>query len=166
MFLASVEKISAIRGERNSSNGPISQRLPPVLPHELAKVAPRRFNDMLLEQIQRLRCSGQGVDELELEFRSLKAAFHSENAISDSLKKHGTTTGFSEARHSLGTRFSKLRLATVFPGTATVESDFSVLQWEYDEFRLTLTELSLEGIMQCKQLKKVMALEHHRPEEA
>jgi hypothetical protein len=66
MFLASVEKISAIRAERNSSNGPSSQRLPPVLPHELAKVAPRRFNDMLLEQSQRLRCSGQGVDELEL----------------------------------------------------------------------------------------------------
>jgi hypothetical protein len=123
IFLASVEKISAIRAERNSSNGPSSQRLPPVLPHELAKVAPRRFNYMLLEQSQRLRCSGQGVDELELEFRSFKAAFHSENSLSDSLQKHGTTNGFSEAWHSLGTRFSKLRqfcggLATVFPGTA------------------------------------------------
>jgi hypothetical protein len=57
-------------------------------------------------------------------------------------------------------------LATVFPGTATVESDFSVLKWEYDEFRSTLSELSLERIMQCKQFKKVMELQHNRPEEA
>jgi hypothetical protein len=74
---ASVEKISAIRAKRNSSNGPSSERLPSVLPHELAKVTPRQFNDMLLEQSQRLRCSGQGVDELECEFRSFKVAVQS-----------------------------------------------------------------------------------------
>jgi hypothetical protein len=54
----------------------------------------------------------------------------------------------------------------VFSGTATVDSDFSMLKWEYDEFRSTLSELSLEGIMQCKQFKKVVELQHNRPEEA
>jgi hypothetical protein len=48
---------------------------------------------------------------------------------------------------------SKLRqfcggLATVFPGTATVESNFGMLKWEYVKFRLNLSELSLEGILQ------------------
>jgi hypothetical protein len=52
--------------------------------------------------------------------------------------------------------FRKLRhycggLATVFQGTLTVESDFSVLHWKYDEFRTSVIEFSLEGIMQCKQ---------------
>jgi hypothetical protein len=47
MFLFSVEKISAIRAERNSRS---SQKLPPVIPHELAELAPRRFNDILMEQ--------------------------------------------------------------------------------------------------------------------
>jgi hypothetical protein len=169
MFLGSVEKISAIRAERNSSNGPSSQKLPPVLPHELAALAPRRFNDILMEQSQRLRCSGQNLDELEREFRSFKAAVHAESALSDKLNTHCATTGFEVAWQPLGTRFAKLRqfcggLATVFPGTATVESDLSVLKWEHDEFRSTLIELSLEGIMQCKQFKKVLALQHHRPE--
>jgi hypothetical protein len=49
MFLAGLEKISAMRAERNSSNRPSSENLPPVLPHELAELAPRRFNDILLE---------------------------------------------------------------------------------------------------------------------
>jgi hypothetical protein len=39
----------------------------------------------------------------------------------------------------------------VFPGTATVESDFSMLKWEYDEFRSTLSELSLKGIVLCRR---------------
>jgi hypothetical protein len=56
-------------------------------------------------------------------------------------------------------RFAMLRqfcggLATVFPGSATVESDFSSLKCELDEFRSTLMELSLEGVMQCKQFKR------------
>jgi hypothetical protein len=45
-------------------------------------------------------------------------------------------------------------IATVFLGTSTVESDFGVLNWEYDDFRSSLTDFSLEGVMQCKQFKK------------
>ena len=52
-------------------------------------------------------------------------------------------------------------LATTFPGTSTVESDFSVLGWEKDEYRTMLSNLSLEGILQAKQateLKKINVL--------
>jgi hypothetical protein len=78
---------------------------------------------------------------------------------------------FADAWQPIGTRFAQLRqfyggLATVCPGTTTVEPDFSALKWEHDEFRSTTMELSPEGIMQCKQFEKVMALQHHRPEEA
>jgi hypothetical protein len=55
------------------------------------------FNDILLEQSERLRCSEQRVDGLEREFRSFKAAAHSERNISDSLKTHGATIGFADA---------------------------------------------------------------------
>jgi hypothetical protein len=72
------------------------------------------------------------VDGLEREFRSFKAAAHSERTLSDALKTHGATIGFADARQPHGARFAKLRqfcggLATVFPGTATVESDLSAL---------------------------------------
>lgn len=42
-------------------------------------------------------------------------------------------------------------LASLCPNTASVESDFSILSWEKDEYRLSMTDLSLEGIIQCKQ---------------
>lgn len=42
-------------------------------------------------------------------------------------------------------------IATVQANTATVESDFSILGWEKDEHRQSLSDLSLEGIIQSKQ---------------
>jgi hypothetical protein len=44
-------------------------------------------------------------------------------------------------------------LATVFPNSTSVESDFSILKWELDEFRKSLLDLSLEGIFQAKQFE-------------
>ena len=41
--------------------------------------------------------------------------------------------------------------ASVFPGTSTVESDFSVIGWEKNEYQAALTDFSLEGNLQCKQ---------------
>jgi hypothetical protein len=42
-------------------------------------------------------------------------------------------------------------LATVLPGTTTVQSDFSVIGWEKDDYRTSLTDFSLEGALHCKQ---------------
>jgi len=49
-------------------------------------------------------------------------------------------------------------IAMVFANTASVESDFSILGWEKDEHRLSLTDLALEGIMQCKQHELLKSL--------
>jgi hypothetical protein len=40
----------------------------------------------------------------------------------------------------------------VFANTTSVESDFSILKWEMDEFRTSLMHLSLEGVFQSKQM--------------
>jgi hypothetical protein len=53
-------------------------------------------------------------------------------------------------------RFAKLRqfcggLATAFPNTCAVESDFSVVKYEQDNRRTDLESLSLAGIMHSKQ---------------
>ena len=42
-------------------------------------------------------------------------------------------------------------LASPFSGTSPVESDFSIIGWEKDEYRLNLTDLSLEGVLHSKQ---------------
>jgi len=57
-----------------------------------------------------------------------------------------------------GTRSDQLRcfcvgLATIFPNSTSVESDFSILKWELDEFRKSLLDLSLKGIFQVKQFE-------------
>ena len=49
-------------------------------------------------------------------------------------------------------------IATAFPNTAAVESDFSVLGWEKDEYRLELSDLYLEGILQSKQFNLLTSL--------
>jgi hypothetical protein len=60
-------------------------------------------------------------------------------------------------------RFERLRqfsggLATIFANTISVESDFSILKWEKDEFRSALMDLSLEGIIQSKLYEILMNL--------
>jgi hypothetical protein len=77
-------------------------------------------------------------------------------------------TGFEGAWHPLALGFQKFRLfwgglATVFSGTATVAFNFSVLMRRYDEFRSSLTELSLEYIMQGKKFRMLIKL-YHSPE--
>jgi hypothetical protein len=38
-------------------------------------------------------------------------------------------------------------VATLFPGTNIVESDFSILLWEKDLFRKCLSNFGLKGVM-------------------
>jgi hypothetical protein len=38
-------------------------------------------------------------------------------------------------------------LATVVPNTTTIESDFSMVKWEKNDTRTSLTNLALVGIM-------------------
>ena len=44
-------------------------------------------------------------------------------------------------------------LASLFPGTSTVESDFSIIGFEKSDDRESLTNFSIERILQCKQFE-------------
>ena len=46
----------------------------------------------------------------------------------------------------------------MFANTVSVESDFSILKWEKDEYMLFLTDLSLEGVLHCKQFDAIEKL--------
>jgi hypothetical protein len=46
-------------------------------------------------------------------------------------------------------------LATAFPNTTSVESDFSIVKWEKNDSRSSLTSLSLVGIMHAKQFEQI-----------
>jgi hypothetical protein len=92
-------------------------------------------------------------------------AYRRENSISSIVDQHDHTASFNKVWDLLnGARFNQLRrfcagLATVFPNSTSVESDFSILKWELDEFRKNLLDLSLEGIFQAKQFELLDSIE-------
>jgi hypothetical protein len=49
-------------------------------------------------------------------------------------------------------------LATAFPGTSSVESDFSIVKWEKDDCQIGLTNFSLEGILHAKQFTRLQSM--------
>jgi hypothetical protein len=65
---------------------------------------------------------------------------------------------FDDNQFALLKRFSG-GLAS-FPGTATVESDFSLIYWEKDNYLASLTDFSLEGIPHSKQHFELLGIAH------
>ena len=88
--------------------------------------------------------------------RDLLVAYAREPGLKSTLDKHNKKTFFNEAWDCLKGRFPHLRqlcggLATTFPNTTSVEINFSLVQWEKDNARTSLTNLSLAGVMHAKQ---------------
>jgi hypothetical protein len=145
LFLSAIENISSRAAEHDSSNGVTSDKLPPIIPRDLAKSSPREFNEVVLQQSQGLNLSGSRGLSAEEEISSLLLA---KSSTPGSWRSSPTPLHSATGGSLFGQRFPKLSqfcagIATVFPGTSTVESDFSVLNWECDEFRSSLTDFSL-----------------------
>ena len=104
------------------------------------------------------------IEASERDHRDLLAAYAREPDLKTTLDTHNEKTFFDEAWDCVKGRFLNLRqlcggLATAFPNTSSVESDFSVVQWENDSSRTSLSSLSLAGVMRAKQyemLKEIM----------
>ena len=133
-----------------------------MYPKELATMRSKEFiASILTPNLERLRLyfSEADIDAIDQDHRVLFKAYHDEVGIKGIIDSHSHNTKFNEAWDSIGTvRFLQLRrfcvgLATVFANTTSVESDFSILKWEKDQFRMNLLDLSLEGIFQAKQFQ-------------
>jgi hypothetical protein len=165
--LTTVEGLRLLSVSRTSSNGP-SQRLPSVLPLDVAKIPPPEFIDIVADHADRFRSlyGSEAVDSISAEHRELRRAVEHGNEpelqrrLTDAAKE---TRGFLELWKPVGRRFENLRLllggiATVFPGSSTVESDFSIINYEKDSFRSRLADLSVEGTLHAKQRQEVLRL--------
>jgi hypothetical protein len=88
-------------------------------------------------------------------------AYRNETAFSAAINKCcDSGADYDDAWVVCNGRFPKLEefcggLASIFPNTSTVESDFSVTGWETNEYRHCLTDFSLEGILQTKQFNSI-----------
>ena len=155
-----VDGIIKIQAECNSKNGPADQyTIPPVLPHQLVQLRGAAFTTIIIKHLSQLQHSWtpEKIAQLEIQHRELHLEYQQSPLLATALDACKHTTSFNSGWSIVGNgRFDILRdfcggIGTVFPNTATVESDFSILGWEKDEYRKSLTDLSLEGIMQCKQ---------------
>lgn len=75
------------------------------------------------------------------------------------MSRHGSQ--FELGWYTFKTRFKKLHkfcagLASVFRETSTVESYFSLLQWEKNPSHRNPSHISLEGILKCKQHNRII----------
>ena len=166
-FIMACDCINNIIVERNpdnsASHGPSS--LPPVLPHELVKITPAKFLCKARNQSARLESyySSEQIDVITDQHKELRHAYCSEPTLRSGIDSCDGKTSFDVAWGLLDSRLSDLCefsgcIATIFPGTSTVESNFSVLQWEKDNFCKSLSDFGLEGVIQTKQYCNLEAL--------
>ena len=99
--------------------------------------------------------------EIEEQHRLLHVAYDRDATIKSALDSESSVHSFEAdwvLVEGFGLEVQVLRdfcggIAAVPANTATVESNFSILGWEKDEYRKCLSDLALGGIMHSKQFE-------------
>ena len=169
MFVDLIQGIDSIQAERDASNGHAApdDLIPPSTPSQLQFLSNRDFSILLQQQRERLLHTWERaeIDGLEERFDDMKRLIAQDTARIKAIVQDKKQLGsFAKARAPFNNNhFEPLKrffggLATVFPGTAAVESDFSLINWEKDDYCTNLTDLSLEGILHCKQYFELLGV--------
>ncbi|KAH9534488.1 hypothetical protein CY35_17G008300 [Sphagnum magellanicum] len=154
-----VTGLTGVKAERDENNQPLDHNVPPVMPQQLVIVRPAKFIQEVLDKYRDRLLKFWTFDEceeIEADHRDLVKMYRDDDEnMRNVIDKHDVNTLLNDAWDYVP-RFKCLRtfcggLATIFPNTTSIESDFSILKWELDAFRTALMHLSLEGIMQAKQ---------------
>jgi hypothetical protein len=168
MFI--VTGLGNIRAERNENNEPLEQDAPPVMPNQIVKLHHGNFIEQVLDLYRDHLSkfwSEESIDQVEESHRYLLKMYNEDAVLHAALEKHDVQTTFNDTWDVMPqqARVERLRaflggLAIAFANTTAVESDFSILKWEMDEFHTCLMHLSLEGIFQTKQRPILQSLEY------
>lgn len=146
--------------ERDADNS-MADELPPVLPLDLCSVDSRLFTACLEQQRIRLKekFSNEELERIDQQFRKLRLSFREESGFVQVLQQahsRSALQSFEDCWNPLGKDYDDLRrfcggIASVMPGTCSVEADFSLINWTKDPHSRSLTDFSLESILHCKQ---------------
>ncbi|KAI2505240.1 hypothetical protein MHU86_9142 [Fragilaria crotonensis] len=110
------------------------------------------------------RYSNEQVDIIADEHRALIMHYRTDDVVKQAIDSLRPTCSFEENWRVLGNAsFPNLIefcgvIATLFPGTCTVESDFSILRWEKDDFRKSLSDFGLQAVLQTKQYRAIQEM--------
>ena len=110
--------------------------------------------------------SEEEVEKIDEQFRKLRLAFKEQCGFLEMLHNaQGSSAlkSFESCSSPLGNDFHHLQLfcgaiASIMPGTSSVESDFSLINWTKDPNSQSLSDISLESILNCKQYRKLREL--------
>ena len=97
------------------------------------------------------------VDSIQKYHRDMISTYKTENNFKKLVNNGNMLNNFNEKWFSIGKEsFPYLKefcgnMSTIFPNTSTVESDFSLINYEKNQYRTSMTDLILEGILQAKQ---------------
>ena len=94
----------------------------------------------------------------------MKLAYQNKGPLKDALDNCDYKPSFQTGLNYVHNWFNSLKkncgsMATAFPGTSNVESDFSIVWWEKDATQMSLSGFSLEGILHAKQYNKIYHVE-------
>jgi hypothetical protein len=131
----------------------------PFLPNALIKIRPGDFLCQVCSFKFRLehQYSDVHVDLIADEHSALIVLYCNDEVTKNGIDSTKSTASFAETWKVIGSdSFQNLAefcgvIATLFPGTCTVELNFSTLRWEKDDFRKSLSDFGLEAVLQAKQ---------------
>jgi hypothetical protein len=158
LFLHLVYRLYILEPQRNESNTARVESCPVAMPFSLAEAGAFMFSTTIMELRNPLAVTfvEEEIDSIEVQFKIFLRKYHKDEVFKHLVENTPKREPFAAAWSWLYTEYPLLvtlagGLATIFPGTSTVEFDFSVRGWEKDEYRTMLSDLSLEGILQAKQ---------------
>jgi len=168
-WLIIIDGIYNATPSRDHRNEAIHEDPVPVLPQDLAKCTAPAFHSIVTEQRDRLAVSFTALDfqHLEDEHNALRRRYQREPDLKQALDSLKESAGFKESwavkQLNSFNSFQTLMefaggMATPFPTTAAVESDFSVVRWEKDDGRGSLENFTLEGVLHSKMYESLQNL--------
>lgn len=155
--------ISSIVAERDMQNN-AADELPPVLPIKMLDFSSRELAVCLERHKNRLlKLGNDAIEKIDVQLQKMKRSYREEQTFANAIDTYKDNYSFKDCWSPLGVGFEELKsfaggIATVMPGTSSVESDFSLINWHKDPNTKALTDFSLESILHCKQHTRLGAL--------
>eukprot|EP00644_Phytophthora_capsici_P019325 jgi/Phyca11/132934/e_gw1.268.5.1 len=146
LFVNGASGISGITAERDAANAAYDDT-PLVLPHQLLSIGMPEFAQIIKQHTPRLSktLDATEIHQISKEFVKLQRCCERENELGKVIRAADDNyTSFDQAWSVVGAEFPALMqfcgdLASTFPNTSTVESDFSIMGWEKDTYRRSLS---------------------------
>jgi len=124
------------------------------------------FTTVIITQKDSLRATfaEEDIQNIQTQYQLFERKYHSDEGFKCLVQATKQHKSFDEPwcwfyeQYPLLVTFCS-GLASTFPGTSTVESDFSIIGWEKDDCQTALSNLSLEGILHAKQREETIKIQ-------